>query len=243
MLDDNTFVIGIASLVCLIVGTFVFLNNRKPPTVLPQEEFKEYPLIRKEQLSHDTRKFTFGLPKGHVLGLPTGQHISLRFVDGDGKTHTRSYTPVSDNSCIGEVSVVIKVYKANVHPKFPEGGKMSQHLDSLKIGDTIDMKGPKGHIEYFRGGKFHVKPLGKPKESRQTKQIIMIAGGTGITPMLQILHFIFKNPGDPNIQCHLLYANQSTWFHFVLFSFVLFLATVVVRCPMLLSSSEWTLID
>lgn len=28
------------------------------------------------------------------------------------------------------------------------GGKMSQHLASLKVGDTILMKGPKGHVDY-----------------------------------------------------------------------------------------------
>jgi len=208
-LDDNTLLVGAISVVCILVGTLVFLKFSKPPTVLPQDEFKKFPLIRKEVLSHDTRRFTFALPKGHVLGLPTGQHISLRFVGEDGKPVLRSYTPVSDNSTVGEVSLVIKVYKAGVHPKFPEGGKMSQHLDSLKIGDTIDMKGPKGHLDYKVGGKFTVKPLGKPMESRQTRQIIMIAGGTGITPMLQILHFIFRNPGDNGIKVKLLYANQS----------------------------------
>lgn len=208
-MDDNTLLVGVASLVCLLIGTLVFVKFSKPPTVLPQADFKKYPLIKKENLSHDTRKFTFGLPKGSVLGLPTGQHISLRFVGADGKPVLRSYTPVSDNSTIGEFSVVIKVYKAGVNEKFPEGGKMSQYLDALKIGDVIDMKGPKGHMEYKKGGKFSVKPLGKPMESRQTNQIIMIAGGTGITPMLQILHFIFENPGDPNIKVKMLYANQT----------------------------------
>ena len=221
MLDDNTLLVAVASVICLIVGALVFLQSKKLPSVLPQTDFKKYPLIRKEILSHDTRRFTFGLPEGHVLGLPTGQHISLRFKDSDGKTHQRSYTPVTDNSCVGEVSLVIKVYKANVHPKFPEGGKMSQHLDSLKIGETIDMKGPKGHMEYLKGGNFTVKPLGKPKEARQTNQIIMMAGGTGITPMLQILHFIFKNPGDPSIKVKLLYANQSKFRFFSWASFAL----------------------
>ena len=27
----------------------------------------------------------------------------------------------------------LQVYFANVHPKFPEGGKFSQHLDSLEV--------------------------------------------------------------------------------------------------------------
>ena len=35
------------------------------------------------------------------------------------------------------MDLVIKVYPANVHPKFPEGGKLTQHLESMNIGDTI----------------------------------------------------------------------------------------------------------
>ena len=31
------------------------------------------------------------------------------------------------------VSFFVQVYFANVHPKFPNGGKMSQYLDSLKV--------------------------------------------------------------------------------------------------------------
>ena len=141
---------GIVAALCIIVGTLVLLKFSKPPTVLPKKDFIDIPLIRKEVLSHDTVKFTFGLPAGHVLGLPTGQHISFRYKGEDGKMVQRSYTPVTDNSSVGEVGLVIKVYKAGVHPKFPEGGKMSQHLDSLQIGETIAMKGPKGHMEAHR---------------------------------------------------------------------------------------------
>ena len=31
---------------------------------------------------------------------------------------------------------VLQVYFANVHPKFPEGGKMSQYLESLKVSNN-----------------------------------------------------------------------------------------------------------
>lgn len=210
MIEDllSEYGIILASVACIIIGALV-LMKKKAPTVLPTTEFQLFPLIRKEKVSHDVAVFTFGLPEGHVLGLPTGQHVSLRFKDSEGKSHQRSYTPVTDNSSVGEFSLLIKIYKANVHPKFPEGGKMSQHLDSLNIGDKMEIKGPKGHMDYSTGGKFTVKPLGKPLEHRQTNQIIMLAGGTGITPMLQVLHFIFKNPGSPGIKVNLLYANQS----------------------------------
>lgn len=214
--DDNALMVaGIVSVVALLLGAlFLFTSSRKR-TVLPLDDFRAFPLIRKDVLSHDTARFTFSLPGGHVLGLPTGQHISLRYLEKDKDTGKstqvmRSYTPVTDNNTVGEVSLVIKVYRANAHPKFPGGGKMSQHLDSLRIGDTIDVKGPKGHMEYLgRGGNFWVKPVGKPLSTRRSEQFVMIAGGTGITPMLQVLHCMFRNPGnEPSVRANLLYANQ-----------------------------------
>lgn len=57
--------------------------------------------------------------------------------------HFRSYTPVTSDDDLGIVDFVIKVYKP-LPPKFPDGGRMSQHLDNLKIGETMLMKGPKG---------------------------------------------------------------------------------------------------
>lgn len=44
------------------------------------------------------------------------------------------------------------MYKAGVHPRFPEGGKMSQYLDSLSIGDTVDVRGPDGKVSYIGRG-------------------------------------------------------------------------------------------
>lgn len=44
------------------------------------EEFREFKLVKRAQLSHNVAKFTFELPTPtSVLGLPIGQHISCRF--------------------------------------------------------------------------------------------------------------------------------------------------------------------
>lgn len=193
-----------------IIYLYQLLSGSRPKKLLPMEDFVPLPLLRKQVLSHDTVKFTLGLPSPDmVLGLPTGQHISLKFFDSDGKAVQRNYTPVSDNTTLGEIHLVIKVYRAGVHPKFPSGGKMSQHLDSLKIGDCILVKGPKGHLEWKGNGQFSTKPLGKPLEHRACSQIAMMAGGTGITPMLQLLHAIFRNPRDTTTRVNLIYANQT----------------------------------
>lgn len=86
---------------------------------------------------------------------------------------------------------------------------MSQHLESLKIGDTIDVRGPSGRLVYLGNGQFSIKKMRKdPPQIITALKVNMIAGGTGITPMLQLIRHITKDPLD-NTQLALLYANQT----------------------------------
>lgn len=167
-------------------------------------------LAEKEEITHDTRRFRFALPHAqHVLGLPVGQHITLRFTDGEGKICQRSYTPVSSNDAVGYVDLVVKVYFKGVHPKFPEGGKMSQYLESLNIGDRIEVAGPKGKLTYAGNGEIQIKHRNSDPapQIRRAKKIAMIAGGTGITPMLQIIRQALKD--NDTTEFYLLFANQT----------------------------------
>ena len=75
------------------------------------------------------------------------------------------------------MDLVIKVYFKNVHPKFPDGGKMSQHLENMKIGETIDVRGPSGLLVYKGSGAFAVRPDKKSEPKTKTaKRVSMIAG-------------------------------------------------------------------
>uniref|UniRef100_A0A8D0R018 NADH-cytochrome b5 reductase n=1 Tax=Sus scrofa TaxID=9823 RepID=A0A8D0R018_PIG len=160
-------------------------------------------------VNHDTRRFRFALPSPqHILGLPVGQHIYLS-ARIDGNLVIRPYTPVSSDDDKGFVDLVIKVYFKDTHPKFPAGGKMSQYLESMKIGDTIEFRGPNGLLVYQGKGKFAIRPDKKSSPVIKTvKSVGMIAGGTGITPMLQVIRAIMKDPDDHTV-CHLLFANQT----------------------------------
>lgn len=112
----------IVALTMLVQTLLKALNSRY--TALDPEKWQEFPLIAVEMISHDVKKFTFGLPsKDHILGLPIGQHISLKYTDENGKEVQRSYTPTSSDDDLGRVDFVVKIYYKNVHPKFPDGRK------------------------------------------------------------------------------------------------------------------------
>ncbi|XP_051821302.1 NADH-cytochrome b5 reductase 2 [Antechinus flavipes] len=202
----------------LVIGASVLLlslRNMGSPkkkeliTLLDPNTKYSLPLIEKQEINHDTKIFRFGLPTSeHVLGLPIGQHVYLS-AKVDGNLVIRAYTPVSNDEIKGYVDLVVKVYYKNVHPKFPEGGKMSQYLDNMKIGDTIDFRGPNGLLVYNGSGKLAIRPDKKSEPKMKfAKNLGMIAGGTGITPMLQLIRHITKDPAD-GTTCSLIFANQT----------------------------------
>lgn len=161
-------------------------------------EFLSLTLVKKTIISPDTRIFRFALEHpNQVLGLPTGKHMGLRAkIPSNAATYTqRSYTPITSNDDVGFVDFIIKIYFKDVNPKFPQGGKMSQHLESLAIGDTVEVKAtPTGRFAYEGEG---VMSQGhtvadREKNRKKAKQIGMIAGGSGITPMLQVIRHVLK---------------------------------------------------
>ncbi|KAK4804617.1 hypothetical protein SAY86_004434 [Trapa natans] len=160
-------------------------------------------LVAKTSISHDVRVFRFALPlEDQVLGLPVGKHIFLCATIND-KLCMRAYTPTTGADEMGSFELVVKIYFKNVHPKFPNGGMMSQHLDSLPIGSVLEVKGPLGHIEYGGRGSFTVH--GKPKFARK---LAMLAGGTGITPIYQVAQAILGDSED-RTEMYVVYANRT----------------------------------
>jgi nitrate reductase (NAD(P)H) len=148
-----------------------------------------FQLREKIVLSRDSFLLDFALQSPeHVLGLPTGKHVFLSAKIND-ELVMRRYTPISSNYDVGCIKFVIKAYYPN--KRFPNGGKMSQHLDQMKIGETIDIRGPVGEFDYISKGNFTIDG-----EACHANKFNMIAGGTGITPVMQIAAEILRHPED-----------------------------------------------
>ncbi|XP_004647922.2 NADH-cytochrome b5 reductase 2 [Octodon degus] len=197
--------------VTVILFALKSMNTRRKDLITLKDPDSKYPLplIEKEQINHNTRRFRFGLPSlDHVLGLPVGNYIHL-LAKINGDLVIRAYTPVSSDDDRGFVDLIIKIYFKNVHPKYPEGGKMTQYLENMQIGDTILFRGPTGQLFYQGPGRIAIKPhKTSPSEKKLVQHLGMIAGGTGITPMLQLIRHITKNPND-RTRMSLLFANQT----------------------------------
>ena len=162
-----------------------------------------FPLVQRTVVSHNTLLLRFGLPSAqHVLGLPVGQHVFVSATVA-GRLVMRAYTPTSTNSDKGFFELLIKVYRAGTDPMFPLGGAMSQHLDGLAVGQCIEAKGPLGHIEYLGRGQFDLSGA-----LVCASRVAMVAGGTGITPMYQLLRAMLSDAGDTT-RCWLLFANRG----------------------------------
>ncbi|KAK1441261.1 hypothetical protein QVD17_07105 [Tagetes erecta] len=171
-------------------------------TLIPREKIP-CKLISKTSISHDVRRFRFALPSpDQTLGLPVGKHIFL-CATIDDKLCMRAYTPTSTIDELGYFELLVKIYFKGVEPKFPNGGLMSQYLEALPLGSSIHIKGPLGHIEYTGKGTFSIH--GKPKLA---KKLAMFAGGSGITPIYQVMQAILKDPEDET-NMYLVYANRT----------------------------------
>jgi len=158
-------------------------------------------LHAKKSVSWDTRIFTFKLDfEEQTLGLPTGQHLMIRLRDPvTREAIIRSYTPISQTTQKGFIDVLIKVY---ADTKEKAGGKMTKALDAIPVGHWVDFKGPIGKFEYLGRGVCAIN-----NKERSVKRFIMICGGSGITPIFQVLRAVMQDKED-STHCTVLNGNR-----------------------------------
>ncbi|KAF9480637.1 nitrate reductase [Pholiota conissans] len=158
------------------------------------KRWKPVELVNIRDVSKNAKVFRFALrEKTQELGLPFGQHVYVRLkrkvkvVDGvQSEWVQRAYTPLSERNATGFVDLLVKIYYPN--PEFPEGGRMSLGFAELVVGDRVELKGPVGHFIWKGNGVASLHD-----HDRHIEEIGLVCGGSGVTPILQVLRAILSD--------------------------------------------------
>lgn len=122
--------------------------------------------------------------------------------DPNDHQRIRPYTPISPVNQKGSVTFAIKAYPKS--DEYPEGGLVSQWLDSLEIGDKVTMEGPIGRMTYLGNGDWKIV-----SQMRKKTKIGLLAGGSGLTPHLSIMSAMHL-ASETICDVKLLYSNKTS---------------------------------
>ncbi len=176
---------GLIVAMCLVQGALALRKRSQSPALVDSARAQETPppetrltnrrnpkdsmnllLAQIEQQTHDTKTLRFQVPKERRFRAKPGQFLTFHW-NIDGRRVTRSYTISS--------SPIHQDY-VEITPKRMENGCASIFLNErAQLGLMVEGSGPYGNF-YF--------------DERLHKNMVLIAAGSGITPMISMLRYI-----------------------------------------------------
>jgi len=154
---------------------------------ISKTKFTPLTVSKNEIVGQNVHKITLDFPNDtDVLGMKTAGMLMVEGEKRDGSgVIARPYTPVSRNDTIGRLEVVVKDY--------PTVGNVSSHICKAEVGSTLSVKGCFTKIAV---------------EPNKWKKVGMIAGGSGITPCLQVAEELLSSPDDTT-EITLIFCNKN----------------------------------
>ncbi|KAI8645353.1 hypothetical protein BD408DRAFT_312323, partial [Parasitella parasitica] len=141
-------------------------------------------LIKKEKISPDSFLLRVATTTQPTREFPVPSCV---FVKDDAIQVMRPYTPINQNPYEdGYIDLVVKQY---------QDGSVSRTLSGFQLNDKVHVRGPMTE-EYLYS-------------ANTLDTVGMIAGGTGITPMYQLIRRILENPQDQDTHIWLIYGNKT----------------------------------
>ncbi|MCE6990704.1 ferredoxin--NADP reductase [Dyadobacter sp. CY323] len=148
----------------------------------------KYYFLKVKEVEKETEEAStihFWHPLNEVISYRPGQFLTL-LIEQDDKKVRRSYSMSS--SPYTDVSLAITIKRV------PGGFASNMLLDSIKEGDVLEAMEPMG--VFF------------PKqEDDQTRQVVFIGAGSGITPLFSILKSILMV--EPESEVFLIYGSRN----------------------------------
>ncbi|KAG9283990.1 hypothetical protein G9A89_005497 [Geosiphon pyriformis] len=164
-----------------LIGVSVYFSTKPKTSTLSSNKFTSIPLTHIKPITRDTSIFRFTLPRPLTDSFPI---TSCVHVKDPSLQIFREYTPISSSDEKNFIDLLIKHY---------ENGQVSRYIHNLEIGDLVEIRGPISTFKY---------------RENMNKNLGMICGGTGITPMYQIINHILNSPSDTT-NISLIYANKT----------------------------------
>ena len=138
-----------------------------------------------EKETEEAATLHFWHPLNEVVAYRPGQFLTI-LLPVDDKKIRRSYSMSS--SPYTDVSLAITIKRV------PGGYASNLLLDSIKVGDTLEVMEPMG--AFF------------PKQSDdQTRQVVFVGAGSGITPLFSILKSVLMV--EPESEVFLIYGSRN----------------------------------
>ena len=123
-------------------------------------------LSRVERQTHDAKTLRFLVPPEHRVSFLPGQFLTFNWII-DGETAPRCYSICSSPTQMGYIEIT---------PKQATKGHVSVFLNQkASIGLTVEASQPAGHFFF---------------DEKEHRRIVLIAGGSGITPFMSMLRYI-----------------------------------------------------
>lgn len=139
------------------------------------ENKREFILVSKEQETHNVTSLYFKTADGEKYNFKAGQYVDIKPPSIDG--HGKSYT-ISSSPKDEMIRITVK-----------KQGTVSSAIINMQPGDKVFFEGPYG-VFY-------------PEEGM--KDVVMLAGGIGITPFFSVLNSLKSS----NVKMSLLYSNKT----------------------------------
>lgn len=168
----------------VIVCSFKVFEALQRRSSLHSTKWRDFELLDRTLITKNTLILRFKLGReDEVLHIPPGHNVACCF-EIDGKDEIRYYSPISNKFDTGFFDILVKHY---------ENGLVSRKLAMLREGQTVKFRGPIGKLDY---------------QPNMARHIALVAGGSGITPILQVITEIITNPED-RTEISLIFANET----------------------------------
>ncbi|CAE7219113.1 unnamed protein product [Rhizoctonia solani] len=171
------------------LGLYAFASNKTNSSSTPLSDLRFTPLkiVATKPASENSKIITLAVPPHLMPDESTLAPVFSIYIKDSDIQVQRPYTPLKGIDDNGNMNFWIKRYA---------DGEVSRWLHSKNEGDELEVRGPVRTFD-FKDGDYD--------------EIIMISGGTGVTPFVQLINHIFsgRTPNSRPLKTHYTLLHSS----------------------------------